>query len=142
VLGKAAAQFGWVREMLNHNVSLVATHVHAPDIFGHTYAERPDDLQRTYERVAEFVTEIRDLLGEDDEMLVISDHGMRNSLLDPDEEPSTHSYRAFASSTLDTIPSGMRDAYEWIDGHVEDVDVDEEAMEMPEEQLRQLGYIE
>lgn len=142
ILGKAASQFGWVREMLNHNVSLAAVHVHAADIFGHTYCEAPDDLRRTYERVAAFVNEVRESLGEDDELLLISDHGVRNVVLDTEENAGSHSYRAFASSTFETIPSGMRDAAEWIDAHVEDVQVDDEELDMPKDQLRQLGYIE
>lgn len=44
VLGKAAGQFGWAREMLQHDPVLAGVHIHALDVFGHAYANERDDL--------------------------------------------------------------------------------------------------
>lgn len=142
VLGKAAGQFGWAKEMLSHNVSLAGVHVHALDVFGHAYSEQVEDMERTYQRVADHVSGLADAIGDDDDLLVISDHGMQTSWLDSDGTPGHHSYRAFASTTLGTIPETMFEARDWIEDHVSRIQVDREELEMPKEQLRELGYIE
>lgn len=142
VYGKAAAQFGWTKEMLNHNVSLIGVHIHALDVFGHSYHDDEGALQAAYDRVGEFVQDLRDEMTDDDELLLISDHGIKTTFTDPAEEASEHSWRAYASSTLDTVPDSVFSVREWVESVVEEVDVDDEALEMPKEQLRQLGYIE
>lgn len=153
VLGKAAEQFGWAEEMLRHDVVLAGVHIHALDVFGHAYANERDDLthstgriqdlERTYRYVANKVDRIFDALSEEDDLLILSDHGMTNGLLDEsDGSLGGHSFRAFASTTNeDPLPETVFDLFDWIESHVDEAD-EEEAMEMPKERLRKLGYIE
>jgi len=152
VLGKAAGQFGWAREMLHHDAVLAGVHIHALDVFGHAYADKKDDmnhstgriqdLERVYRDVADRVGAIRDTMSEDDELLVISDHGMSNTLIDnASANFGTHSFRAFASTTIeDPLPETVFGYYDWVEQHVEDAK-GEDPMKMPEERLEKLGYI-
>lgn len=141
ILGIAAAQFGWAREMLNHDLEVAGVHVHAPDAFGHPYCRNEERLEAMYGRVAAFVSELRAELGEGDELLVLSDHGMQVEWLG-DETPGSHSWRAFASTTLDTVPDHVYDVKAWVDEHASEVEGVETEIEMPEEQLRDLGYLD
>lgn len=153
VLGKAAAQFGWAREMLRHDPVLAGVHIHALDVFGHGYAAESDsrtfatgrikDLEHTYLRVGEMVENIRTEMSDSDDLLVLSDHGMTNELIDDEQtEFGTHSFRAFAASTIDDpLPDSVFDIYDWVEKHTEEGE-QEDSMEMPKERLRKLGYIE
>lgn len=144
LLGLAAEQFGWSREMLNHNVTLAGVHVHTLDAAGHAYAEDEESLGHIYGRVGGFVDGLVDSLGSDDELLLLSDHGMRTSFYsEPGEEgsPSSHSWRAYASSTTDTVPGDVFDVVDWIDEQVEHQTVQHEQIDIDEEQLKDLGYI-
>lgn len=156
VLGKTAEAFSWSKEMLNHNVELVAFHNHSLDAFGHAYTANSDDkvmepvdgnggldeLRKMYERVGEFVSDVEDELGENDDILILSDHGMNNKILD-DERFGVHSFRAFASTTLDTnLPESVFDYKEFIEDNIEKTSIDGESLDMPKEQLRKLGYID
>jgi hypothetical protein len=153
VLAKAASQFGWAKEILKHDTVLAGVHIHALDVFGHAYANERDDLnhstgriqdlEHTYRRIAGMVDEVRNAMSENDDLLIISDHGMTNELTDPPETNyGGHSFRAFAATTVESqLPDTVFDIYDWVEAHVDDAKK-EEPMEMPEEQLRQLGYIE
>lgn len=153
VLGKAAGQFGWAEEMLHHDVVLAGVHVHALDVFGHAYACKRDnlthstgriqDLERTYHDIANKVDRILDNMSDNDDLLILSDHGMTNELIDePDENFGGHSFRAFASSTIeDPLPESVFGMYDWVEDHIDEGD-EEDALEMPKEQLRELGYID
>lgn len=145
VLGKCAEQFGWTREMLNHDVHLVGVHVHALDVFGHAHATELDELERLYRRVAEFVEDLRAALGEDDDLLILSDHGILNEALDEgtDRDFGDHSFRAFVSSTReDPLPESVFDVKDWVEDRLTETGTEHSELDMPEEQLRQLGYIE
>ena len=159
--GKSAEQFGWAREMLNYNLELAAVHIHALDVLGHSYTtydedigaltnsgefyEGPgniDNLKEAYEKVGRFVKEIENNLDEEDDILILSDHGMKNSILD-DDDLGKHSFRAFASTTMDKdLPDSVFEYKEWIEDGLIEVHEDEETVNMPKEQLRELGYIE
>jgi hypothetical protein len=144
LLGLGAQQFGWAREMLNHDVALAGVHVHTLDAAGHAYAEDEEALRNIYERVGGFVDELVDSLGPDDELLLLSDHGMRTSFYGgPDEDgtPSSHSWRAYASSTTDSVPDDVFDVVDWVDEQVEHQTVQREQIDIDEEQLKDLGYI-
>ncbi|SFR49978.1 alkaline phosphatase family protein [Halogeometricum limi] len=138
--GVAAEQFGWAREMLNHDVSLAGVHVHTPDAAGHMYAEDEASLEASYRRVEGFVEEHLAAMGEDDELLLLSDHGMQTAFLG-DDEPGAHSFRAFVASTTDTVPSDVYDVAEWIRAHTHESNEGDEALNVPEQQLKDLGYI-
>jgi hypothetical protein len=165
VFGKGAEQFGWAREMLNHNLELAAVHIHTLDVLGHSYTLNKqdvdsdivnvkggkykesegniDNLREAYERVGDFVDEIVDSMGDNDELLIISDHGMKNSLLD-NSDFGSHSYRAYAATTVDCeLPSSVLDYKGWIEDNVSDIESDSnEKIDMPTEQLKDLGYID
>lgn len=141
VLATAAEQFGWAKEMLRHEVGVAGVHVHALDAAGHSYGESEADLRRIYERVGEFVGEIEALLTPDDDLLVISDHGMNTSFTDPDKKPSAHSWRAFASTTYQSLPDSVFEVKDWVEEHSDSTTVDRTNVELPEEQLRDLGYM-
>lgn len=141
ILGIASAQVGWAKEMARHDLEVAGVHMHTPDAFGHPYAWDEERLGQMYERIAGFVDEVNAALGDDDELLILSDHGMQVEWLD-DESPSSHSFRAFASTTLDTVPKSVFDVKDWVEENVEEQDVERTEIEMPEEQLRDLGYID
>ena len=141
--GKAVQQLAWAKEMLEHPVALAGVHVHTIDMASHAYGEDEAELGRLYEWVAEKVVEIREALGEDDDLLILSDHGSYTSFLDPGEVPGKHAFRAFASTTHeDDPPESIFDVKSWVEAHI-DPDVGTETeLDLPKEQLRELGYID
>lgn len=141
ILATASEQFGWAREMLRHEVGVAGVHVHVLDAAGHSYGESEEDLRRVYERVAGFVGEIEASLGQDDDLLVISDHGMNTSFTDPDKKPSAHSWRAFASTTCGDLPDSVFGVKDWVEEHSSSTTIDSTNVELPEDQLRDLGYM-
>lgn len=144
LLGLAAEQFGWACEILNHDVSLAGVHIHTLDAGGHAYAEDEERLERMYWRVGNFVDEVVEAMDEEDELLVLSDHGMRTSFYEADsgENPADHSRRAYASATTAGHPESVFDIVEWVSAHTNNVATREETLEMPIDQLRELGYVE
>lgn len=143
--GLAAEQFGWAREMLEHDVSVAGVHIHLLDATGHAYCDNRERLRESYERADEFVSRIRDALGEEDDLLILSDHGMVVDWYSDEGEQGrsagSHSWRAFASSTRNSIPQNVFDVVEWVDQHATEIQGETEKLEIDEEQLRDLGYI-
>lgn len=143
IYGIGAEQFGWAREMATHNLEVAGVHIHTPDAFGHPCAveEQRENLKEAYEWVERHVQEVVASLGEEDELLILSDHGMQVEWLG-DENLGKHSFRAFASSTLDSVPQSIYDVYNWVEENMVRVEADDSEMEMPTEILRDLGYVE
>lgn len=144
LFGLAAEQFGWMREMENHGVSLTGVHIHVLDAAGHTYADDEESLEHVYRRVGEFVTELVESMDETDELLLLSDHGMRTTFYEDEEEgaPGSHSWRAYASATTEDVPKSVFDVREWVERRiVASPEHREKDVEIDEEQLRDLGYI-
>lgn len=147
IYGLAAEQFGWICEMLEHNISVAGVHVHLLDAAGHAYPDKQDrdGLRRVYKRAGDFVAEIRDALDDGDDLLILSDHGIVVEWYEDEGDmgfvPGSHSWRAFASSTRDSIPETVFDVFEWVERHAEDVENSSERLNIDEEQLRDLGYI-
>jgi predicted AlkP superfamily pyrophosphatase or phosphodiesterase len=141
--GIGAEQFGWVREAMNwDHVDLAATHIHTLDMGGHVFSEDRIQLREMYEWVEDHVADILYEMDEDDEMLILSDHGMVTGWCpEEDMETGEHSFRAVAASTTDSVPHSVYDCRDWIEQHVDESDVDDEDLEVPEEQLEDLGYI-
>lgn len=139
---EAASKFGWLEEAVQFDAEVAATHVHVLDVFGHLYPEDRDHYREVYEDVDERIGDLRAALGEDDELLILSDHGIEAGWIDEDDTPGKHSWRAIASTTVDSPPTDALDVREWVEAHVESLDVDRTQMEVPEDQLRELGYIE
>lgn len=143
LLGLAAQQFGWAREMLDHDVSLAGVHIHTLDAAGHAYSEDEDSLRHIYERTGEFVVEITDSLGAEDDLLLLSDHGMRTSFYgdNVDGGPGSHSWRAYASSTVTDVPADVFDVADWIDEQITYNETSSDDVDIDKQQLRELGYI-
>lgn len=145
VLGIAIQQFAWAREMLNHNVVLAGTHIHTLDVCGHAYAENESRYKDIYDWITKQVSTITQSLGDDDELLIVSDHGINTGFCEVrDKHPGSHSFRAFASSTTtDPLPSSVFEVKNWVDKHVEVYETrDDGQVDLPEDTLRELGYIE
>jgi hypothetical protein len=148
LFGLCAQQFGWAREMLEHPVSIAGVHVHTLDAAGHAYADDEAALGRAYDRVGEYVEEIVAALGEDDDLLVVSDHGMRAAFYPPDtgEKPASHSWRAYASSTTETAPESVYDVRRWVEERAAESGAsasgNDEGIDMPTDRLRELGYLD
>ncbi|WP_233263372.1 alkaline phosphatase family protein [Halorhabdus sp. CUG00001] len=142
IYGIAAEQFGWAREMLNHDLALAGVHVHTLDMCGHIYRYDEQRYRRTYERVNEWVGELWDRLSEDDDLLLLSDHGIHTAWDSSDTEPGRHADRAMAATTLEEpLFDDVRDARDWIDRVTEDVAVADDHVDVPTDQLEDLGYI-
>jgi hypothetical protein len=144
--GKGAGKFAWAEEMLRHNVSLAGVHIHVLDALGHAYADDEEKLREAYEWVAGWVEQIHDHLGEEDDLVILSDHGMVTTFYsakgDRDQDPAVHSWRAYAASTFDSVPESVFDVKDWLEPRISKYVDESEELELPEEQLRQLGYIE
>lgn len=142
ILAICGAQFGWAREMLHHDVSVAGVHVHTLDAAGHPYGDNEAKLQQIYERVGGYVEELEAALGPDDDLLVVSDHGMTTSFLDADGEPGVHSWRAFASTTCGSLPASVYDVHDWVEEHApEAVTITDDHVELSEQKLQDLGYM-
>jgi hypothetical protein len=144
--GTAAEKFGWVREMLDHNPVLVASHLHVLDASGHAYGTNEEHYRSFYEKATRYVAEIREAMDEDDDLLILSDHGMNTSWLEVDYELRHHSWRAYSASTTDTRPESVFEVKDWVEEnigpHVEQYERSRTDLDMPEETLRDLGYIQ
>lgn len=148
LLSSCASKLAWVREAVQHKPILVGTHVHALDASGHNYGNNEEVYRRFYNRVAELVAEIKEDMDGDDDMLILSDHGINTSWLEIDTELFNHSWRAYSASTLSSRPKSVFEVKSWIEEHIgpherayrQSSEGDEE-VEMPEETLRDLGYL-
>ncbi len=138
---EAASKFGWFHEAITHEIELAASHVHVLDVLGHVYSDDEEAYRTVYRDVDDRIGSLRDALGEDDDLLVLSDHGMEVTWLD-DEDPGTHSWRAIASTTVDEPPEHALDVREWVEAHVPTIDPERTEADLPEDQLRELGYIQ
>lgn len=137
----AAQKFGWVLESLRHEAAVVATQVHVLDSAGHAYATQEDHYRTYYEHCGEYVDRVRDAMGPDDDLLIVSDHGIRTAWLD-DSDVAEHSWRAFSASTTGDRPTDVMDVHDWIEGNAGAYDPGAgEDLDLPEQTLKDLGYI-
>ncbi len=134
-----ASKFGWVRQALQHDASVVGTQIHSIDTAGHAYSTQEKAYRNYYEWLFEQIELVFDSMAADDEMLIVSDHGMSVSWLD-DEEPGQHSWFAYSASTLPTRPEHVLDVKRWILENMSSYD-SEGQIDLPQEQLEDLGYI-
>jgi nucleotide-binding universal stress UspA family protein len=141
--GIGSEQLGWVRESVTwDHLDLVATHVHTLDMGGHVFSGNRDQLQDMYRWMERHIEEILETMDENDDMLILSDHGMVTEWCpQEDMESGEHSFRAVAASTTDSVPESVYDCRDWIELHIDESDIEEEELDVPEEQLESLGYI-
>lgn len=148
LMGRCAEQFGWAREMLHHDVRLAGVHVHTLDAAGHVYANEERSLERIYRRVGAYVDELVESLSSEDDLLLLSDHGIHVTFYGPDQiedgpDAGSHSFRAFASATTDDLPQSVFDVRGWVERHIPPRSESKpETVGMSVEQLRDLGYFE
>lgn len=142
----AAQEFEWLEERLRCRDRtgltpiLLGFHTHILDAAGHVYAEDKKKLGEFYQWVADRVAATREILCEDDELLILGDHGMEVGFLG-DDTPGQHSWRPHVASTADSVPSDVVDVRAWVESRLGDVAQRGDEMDIPEEQLRDLGYI-
>lgn len=120
LFGLCAKQFGSAHELLDHPVSVAGVRIHTLDAAGHAYADDEDTL------------------------LIMSDHGMYTEfyLEDDGTNPASYSWHAYASMMADNHPESVSDAHEWIETRVTASGIEVEGIDMPTDQLRELGYLE
>jgi hypothetical protein len=139
---EAASKFGWLKAAMDYDIEVAAVHIHLLDVLGHLYPNDRERYREVYDAVDAMVAEIRNLLGEDDELLILSDHGIETAWVEDDDTPGRHSWRAMASSTVDTPPEHVLDVRAWVEEHVTPAKQSGSRIDIPEDQLRELGYIE
>lgn len=139
---EAASKFGWLEEAVTHEVEVAATHVHVLDVLGHLDPRNEAAYRAVYENVDDRIADVREALGDDDELLILSDHGMEAAWIDGDDHPGRHSWRALAASTVDSPPEHALDVKEWVEERIVPVSPERASADIPEDQLRELGYIQ
>lgn len=132
------------RGLRSRQYELVFGYTSGLDLIGHVSYDRPTLQQRAYEELNEFVGELRGDLGDDDKLVLISDHGLQNGLhteeamiaaTDPtiiDDVTSVVDLRAALDTELDRqghIPASHTDEARIGDGSA------------VREQLEDLGYM-
>lgn len=135
------------RALRGQRYELVFAYTSGLDLIGHVAHSRPELQQRAYEELDEFVGELRGDLADDDELLLVSDHGLQDGV---------HTHEAMVTATTadltDPIESvtDVRAAIEAeLDGEAhrpkrpEDTEsVDDTARDQEvREQLEDLGYM-
>lgn len=68
------------RALRSGQYELVFGYTSGLDLIGHVSYERQELRERAYDEIDEFVGELRDDLGEDDVLLLVSDHGLQEGL--------------------------------------------------------------
>ncbi|MCU4799483.1 alkaline phosphatase family protein [Halobacteria archaeon HArc-gm2] len=73
---------------------LVFAYTSGLDLIGHVTYDLPELQRRAYDEIDEFVGELREDLREDDELLLVSDHGLQDGV---------HTHEAMAAATDPTL---------------------------------------
>jgi len=82
------------RALRGGRYELVFGYTSALDLIGHVSYANPSLQQRAYEELNDFVGELREDLDEDDDLLLVSDHGLQDG---------THTNEAAVAGTSDTM---------------------------------------
>lgn len=132
------------RALRGQRYELVFGYTSGLDLVGHVSYDRPALQQRAYEELNDFVGELRGDLAEDDELVLVSDHGLQDGL---------HTEEAMIAATDPAIIEGVtsvldvREAIETeLDTHDHTPRSREEDAELGDssevrEQLEDLGYM-
>lgn len=142
VYGNTGEEFGFLVGM-DGVVPIAGVHSHVLDVVGHVFAKREAKLREFYERVDELLGVVR---RETDEMVVLSDHGMKVSWVD-EGEVGVHSNRAMVAATegvAGDLPASVFDVKSWLEANTDADDADDRdvTMDTAEQRLEELGYIE
>lgn len=135
-------QLGWLKEAAKTGAPVVGVHSHILDVAGHTYHNDDEEMERYYNKVNEMINDYLDGI---DRLVILSDHGMQMKFLG-DDEPGTHSWRAYGTTNMSQpLPDDILDMNYWLNHHKIERTIDDESLERDEEtvqNLRDLGYIE
>ncbi|MXR41866.1 hypothetical protein GRX01_11025 [Halobaculum sp. WSA2] len=143
-MGNTGKEFGWIVGITDIDTPIAGVHSHVLDVTGHAFATREAKLREYYERVDSMLGWVRERT---DELVVLSDHGIRVSWID-DGESGVHSNRAMVAATEGVkgdLPESVFDVRKWLELNTDDRErgVDQTVtMDTAEERLRELGYME
>ncbi|WP_226021384.1 alkaline phosphatase family protein [Halomicrobium salinisoli] len=124
---------------------LVFAYTSGLDLIGHVTYDLPDLQMEAYAELDQFVGELRADLGEDDELLLVSDHGLQDGV---------HTHEAMIAGTDERLVEGVdsvltvRDAIEAALSRADHAasetaatETDEDRAAAVQEQLEDLGYM-
>lgn len=132
------------RALRRREYELVFGYTSGLDLIGHASYDIPRLQNRAYKELNDFVGELRSDLSEDDELVLISDHGLQDGV---------HTHKAYISSTLQGLVDyvdSVTDLYRVVNEELEknrhvpekpDYDKREGGGEKVKDQLEDLGYI-
>lgn len=132
------------RALRGQAYELVFGYTSGLDLIGHVSHSRPELQHRAYDELDEFVGELCDDLGDDDELVVVSDHGLQDGL---------HTDEAMIAATDPTLVervSSVLDVRETIEDELRTNDhtptprterTDADDSEEVRQQLEDLGYM-
>ncbi|WP_135535167.1 alkaline phosphatase family protein [Halostella pelagica] len=86
------------RALRNGEYELVFGYTSGLDLIGHVAYDRPDLQHRAYEELDQFVGELGDDLGPEDELLLVSDHGLQDGV---------HTHEAMVAATNERLVEGV-----------------------------------
>lgn len=142
LMSEVGQKLGAIKSAINQEYSIVFVWIGYLDTVGHIQPVIEDDLLRknAYEQAAKWTEFIRKSLDEEDTLLCISDHGLKNG---------GHTHAAYAGSNKDISDiDTVLDVKEWIvkrttssDEKSNDSQTNPEKAKDVKEQLEDLGYI-
>lgn len=134
------------RALRNRSFELVFGYTSGLDLIGHVAYERQELQSDAYDELNDFVGELEEDLREEDELVVISDHGLQNGV---------HTHQAMIATTDQSIIEGVEsvlDVASAIETELDStnhkpeqrsqtVESDEATRQTVEKQLEDLGYM-
>ena len=140
VKSMGASKFEWIREAMQYDVPVVGSQIHAIDSAGHAYSRNEQKYKEYYQWVEGKIRTIINNTDTSDDILIVSDHGICVSWLD-EHDIGLHSWYAYSASTTEDRPKNVLDVRQWIEENSEQNSENDE-LDLPEGQLKELGYIE
>ena len=134
------------RALRSRNYELVFGYTSGLDLIGHVSYDLPELQKRAYDEMDDFVGELRDDLDEDDELLLVSDHGLQDGVhtheamvagTNPDTVEAIKSVLDVKDAVESTLNEGSHEPQE----EDSQTQSDSEAQEEVKEQLEDLGYM-
>lgn len=118
-------------EHLDLPVDILMVYSYSTDMAGHIFWDDEEFMRGWYEDVDDYVKAVQDELGDDDELLILSDHGM--------EEGKHRREAVFSfSEAVDTPPDSVLSVKPFVDGLLYD---EKESHAEITDRMKGLGYI-
>lgn len=139
-LASSGKCIGWLAACNQTSVPIAGTHIHALDYFGHAYAERPELLRDMYIEIDSMVGWLADIV---EDLVIISDHGMRTAMTNKNRLGIHSSYAMVSSTFGDQLPESVTEFKQWIEPHLQEETAKNIAtgVDAPEQHLKNLGYL-